>query len=75
MKEKINKVPIEGSQWFCLLVIMIYSVFRTGKSYYPQAFLKECKYIAKEKKIPIYFTDDLEISDEKNYSKKNSDGE
>ena len=54
---------------------MIYSVFRTGKSYYPQAFLKECKYIAKEKKIPIYFTDDLEISDEKNYGKKNSDGE
>ena len=73
MEEKIDKVPIEGSQWFCLLVIMIYFVFRTGKSYYPQAFLKECKYIAKWQLF--YFTDNLEISDEKNYSKKNSDGE
>ena len=41
---------------------MIYSVFRTGKNYYPQVFLEECKYVIKEKKMPEYITDDIEIS-------------
>ena len=30
---------------------MIDSVFRTGKYYYPQVFLEECKYVIKEKKF------------------------
>ena len=33
-----NKVPKEGSQYICLLVIMIDFDLRTGKSYYPQVF-------------------------------------
>ena len=41
---------------------MIDSVFRTGKNYYPQVFLEECKYVVKEKKIPKYIIDDIEIS-------------
>ena len=46
---------------------MIDSVYRGGKSYYPQVFLEECKYIVKDKKMPKYITDGLEISsDEKN---------
>ena len=59
---------------------MIDSVFRTGKNYYPQVFLEECKYIVKEKKIPKYIIDDLEISsdsdkkisDKENCSEENS---
>ena len=46
MKEKINssfhgdKIPKEGSWCICLLVIiLIDSVFRTGKNYYPRLFL------------------------------------
>ena len=31
---------------------MIDVVIRTGKSYYLQAFLEECKYFVKEKKMP-----------------------
>ena len=27
-------------------------------------FLEECKYVAKEKRMPEYITDDLEISDD-----------
>ena len=44
-EEKINtnfhddKVPKECSQYICLSVILIDSVFRTGKNYYPQVFL------------------------------------
>ena len=62
-----DKLPKEGSQCICLLVIIIDSVFRTGKNSYPQVFLEECKYIVKEKKMPLYFTDNLEVSsDEEN---------
>ena len=47
-----KKIPKEGSQFICLSVILIDSVFRTGKSYYSQLFLEECKYVVKEKKMP-----------------------
>ena len=57
-----NKIPKEGSQYICLSVILIDSVFRTGENYYPQVFLEECKYVAKEKKISKYIIDDIEIS-------------
>ena len=45
-------VPKEDSQYICLTVILIDSVFRTGKNYYLQVFLEECKYVVKEKKVP-----------------------
>ena len=52
---------------YLLPVILIDSVFRTGKNYYPHLFLEECKYVAKEKKIRKYITDDAEIfCDEEN---------
>ena len=55
---------------------MIDSVYKTGKNYYPQAILEECKYVVKEKKMPEYNTDDIEIfsddSDEENSDKENS---
>ena len=45
-----NKIPKEGSQCICLSVILIDSVYRKHKDYYPQVFLEECKYVVKEKK-------------------------
>ena len=41
---------------------MIDSVFRTDKNYGPQVFLEECKYVIKEKNIPKYVVDNIEIS-------------
>ena len=36
------------------------SVFSTGKNYYLQMFLEECKYvISKKKKLPEYTTDNF----------------
>ena len=69
-----NEIPKEGLQYICLSVILLDSVFRTGKNYYPQVFLEECKYFVKEKKIPKYIIDDIEISsdsDEENFDKEN----
>ena len=33
-------MPKEGSQCICLSVVLIDSVYRTGKNYYPQVFLE-----------------------------------
>ena len=68
---------------YFLSVILIGSVFRTGKNYNSQVFLEEYKYVVKEKKMPEYNTDMIEISsdsdredsDEEVSKKENSDEE
>ena len=45
-----NKIPKEGSHIIFLSVILIDSVFRMGRNYYPQLFLEELKYAVKEKR-------------------------
>ena len=69
----------EGSEYICLLVILIEPVFRTGKNYYPQGFLEKRKYATKEKKMPRYIIEDIEISsdesDKEVSDEENSDGE
>ena len=57
-----NKISKEGSQFICWSVILINSVFRTCKNYYPQVFFEECEYVLREKEMPEYITDDIEIS-------------
>ena len=47
-----------------MLVILIDSVFSTGKNYYPQVFLEDFTYVAKQKMIHNYILDDVEISSE-----------
>ena len=43
-----NKIPKVGSNFICLSVILIDSVFRTGKNFHSHVFLEECKYVVKE---------------------------
>ena len=57
-----NKIPKDDPQCICISVILVDSVYRKDKDYYPQVFLEECKYVVKEKKMPEYITDDIEIS-------------
>ena len=57
-------MPKEDSKYICLSVILIDSVFRTGKNHYPHVFLEECKYFVKEEKIPKYIMEDIEVFDE-----------
>ena len=58
---------------------MFDSVFRSGKNYYPQVFLEECKYVVKEKRMPRFITKDTEIysqeADKENSDEENSDKE
>ena len=73
-----NKIPKECSQFICLSVTLIVSVFRTGKNCYPKVFLEKCKNIVKDKKFSKYIIDDREISsdsDNENSDEGNSDEE
>ena len=56
------KIPKECSQCICLSVILTDSVHRKDKDFYPQLILEECKYVAKEKNMSNYITDDINIS-------------
>ena len=38
-----NKIPKEKAPWECLSIIMLDSVIKTNKKYYPQILLEECK--------------------------------
>ena len=61
-----------------LSVVLIDSVFRTGKNFDPQVFLEECKYVVKGKKIPKYIIDNVKISsdtDRENSDEENSNKE
>ena len=45
-----GKAPKEEIKRVCLSAIVIYSVFKSDKNYFPQVFLEECKYKIKERK-------------------------
>ena len=50
------------------MYLLISKVFTIGKNYYPQVFLKKCKYVIKEKKFKYIF-DDTEIFSDSDYEK------
>ena len=52
----IKKCQKQGSDYTFLAVVSIDFVLKKDENYYPQVFLKECKYI---EKIIICITDDL----------------
>ena len=43
-------------------LIMLDSVIRVSKKYYPQTLLEKCKYERKKTKIENLFDDDLDLS-------------
>ena len=52
-----KKIPMLDSNHTCLAVISFDSALKKDGSYYPQVFLKECKYI--EKKVVRHIHDNL----------------
>ena len=58
-----KKMPKEKAPCKCLSIIMIDSVIRVNKKYYPQTLLEECKYIQEKIKIVNYIDEDLEKSE------------
>ena len=58
-----KKMPKEKAPCKCLSIIMIDSVIKANKKYYPQTLLEECKYIQEKIKIENYINEDLKNSD------------
>ena len=52
-----KKIPWLDSNHTCLAVISLDSAFKKDSNYYPQVFLKECKYM--EKKVIRHINDNL----------------
>ena len=47
----------------CLSIMMLDSVIKANKKYYPQILLEECKYAQEKIKTDNYIDDDLEKSE------------
>ena len=69
-----KKMPKEKAPCKCLSIIMIDSVIKANKTYYPQTLLEECKYTQEN-----YINEDLEDnesdSDTNNETKSDIDNE
>ena len=57
-------IPKENTSYKCLSLIILDSVIRANKKYYPQTLLEECKYEIKKNKMENLINDDLSSSDE-----------
>ena len=53
-------MPKENTPCTCLSIIMLDSVIKAKKKYYPQTLLEECKYEQERIKIENLIDDDLE---------------
>ena len=58
-----KKIPKEKAPCKCLSIIMLDSVIKADKKYYPETLLEECKYEQKRIKIENLIDDDLEKSE------------
>ena len=54
-----NYIPIEINHYICIPVIDIDSVLIIDKRAYPQAYLEQCKYKLKKRKIVNYIDDEI----------------
>ena len=66
-------MPKEKAPCKCLSIIMLDSVIKANKKYYPQTFLEECKYIQEKIKTENYIDKDLEKSESDSDSNDESD--
>ena len=54
-----NYIPVEKNHYICIPVIDIDSVLKIDKRAYPQAYLEQCKYKLKKRKIVNYIDDEI----------------
>ena len=54
-----NSIPIEKNHYICIPAIDIDLVLKINKRAYPQAYLEQCKYKLKKRKIVNYIDDEI----------------
>ena len=74
IKNHNKKISKEKAPCKCLLIIMIDSVIKANKKYYPQTFLGECKYVQEKIKTENHIDDDLD-SDSNDETESDNDND
>ena len=57
-----KNVPKENASYKCLSLIMLDSVIRVNKKYYPQTLLEGSKYVIRKNKMENLINNDLNLS-------------
>ena len=73
-----KKVPKENTSYKCISLIMLDSVIRVNKKYYPETLLEKCKYVIRKNKMENLINNDLSLSssdESDNESDNKSDNE
>ena len=70
-----KKMSKEKGPCKCLSIIMLDSVIKANKKYYPQTFLEECKYVQEKIKTENYIDEDLEESESNSYSNEETESD
>ena len=70
-----KKLSKENASYKCLSLIMLDSVIRVNKRYYPQTLLEECKYVIRKNKMENLINDDLDESDNANNNKSDDESD
>ena len=70
-----KKMPKEKVPCKCLSIIMLDSVIKANKKYYPQTLLEECKYVQEKIKTENYIDEDLEKSDSNDETESDIDND
>ena len=66
-----KKLPKENTSYKCFSLIMLDSVIRSNKKYYPQTLLEEYKYVIRKNKMENLINDDRSSSDESDNESNN----
>ena len=61
-----NQIPKDNEYCICLSVILLDSVAKIDKGYYPQIFLEECKYIVKKENVKNTINEELDLDESYN---------
>ena len=57
-----KQMPKKNTSYKCLSLIMLESVIRINKKYYPETLLEKCKYVMRKNKMEKLINDDLDLS-------------
>ena len=68
-----EKVPKENASYKCLSLIMLDSVVKVKKKYYPQTLLEECKYEITKTKMENFISGELEPGSSHNETESDPD--
>ena len=70
-----KEVPKEDAGYKCLSLIVLDSVVRVSKKYYPETLLEECKYVIEKNNMENPINDDLDLISSDNETDNESDSD